>query len=227
MSDIQVPQRIRKDLQAKTSTLAITGAKWVAIGSLSQKSIQMLLVVFLARLLSPEDFGLIAVASLMLIFAGRVKQLGLHGALVQRKEDLEEAANAYFFLNIGLAVLTFALVLAVSPLAAWFFNDNRVALIVNVMALRVLAEAAGAVQRSLTVRALDFRRQTFVLLAETIVTAGVAVFLAVRGLGVWALVYGMVVEPYLSFLQGIYARRGHYAGVTLPLVLCPAWWRSA
>jgi len=193
MSDIQVPQRKQKDLQAKTSTLAITGAKWVAIGSLSQKSIQMLLVVFLARLLSPEDFGLIAVASLMLILAGRVKQLGLHGALVQRKEDLEEAANAYFFLNIGLAVLTFGLVLAVSPLAAWFFNDNRVALIINVMALRVLAEAAGAVQRSLTVRALDFRRQTFVLLAETIVTAGVAVFLAVRGLGVWALVYGMVV----------------------------------
>ncbi len=198
MSDLQVPLRKRKDLQDKTSTLAITGAKWVAIGSLSQKSIQMLLIVFLARLLSPEDFGLIAVASLMLILAGRVKQLGLHGALVQRKADLEEAANAYFFLNIGLAVLTFALVLAVSPLAAWFFNDERVALVVNVMALRLLVEAGGAVQRSLTVRALDFRRQTFVLLAETLVTAGVAVLLAAKGFGVWALVFGMVLGAVLA-----------------------------
>lgn len=196
MTDRQVPQRKTEDLEvreARTSTLAIAGAKWVAAGSLSQKTLNMLLVVFLARLLSPEDFGLIAVISLMLMLAGRLKQVGFHGALVQRKEDLEEAANAYFLLNGGLSVLIFALVLALSPAASWFFNDDRVAPIMNVMAIRFLLEAGGTVQRSLTIRALDFRRQTLILVAESVITASSAIVLAARGFGVWALVFGMLI----------------------------------
>jgi PST family polysaccharide transporter len=187
-------------VSAETSRLAITGAKWVAIGTVSQKALRMLLVVVLARLLTPDDFGLIAVASLVLALAGRVKQLGFHGALIQRQEDLEEASNAYFFLNIGLVTLTFVVILAMSPLAVWFFNDDRVALVINVMAIRLLAEAAGAVQRSLTVRDLAFRRQTFIQLAETCVTAGVAVSLALMGFGVWAMVWGMVLGAAFAAL---------------------------
>ncbi len=177
----------------KTSTLALTGAKWVALGSLSQKLLRMLLIVFLARLLTPDDFGLIAAASLVLALAGRLKQLGFHGALLQRRTDLEEAANAYFYLNTGLVVLTFAAILAASPLSVWFFNDDRVALIINIIAIRLLAEAAGAVQRSLTVRDLDFKRLTYIQLAESAVFTGVAVSLAATGFGVWALVWGMVI----------------------------------
>ncbi|KPK57711.1 MAG: hypothetical protein AMS21_11155, partial [Gemmatimonas sp. SG8_38_2] len=138
-------------MSAETSTLAITGVKWVAIGSVSHRAMRMLLVVILARLLTPDDFGLIAVASLVLALAARLKQLGFHGALIQRQENLEEAANAYFFFNTGLVAFTYAVILALSPVAVWFFNDERVGLVINVMAIRLLAEAAGAVQRSLAV----------------------------------------------------------------------------
>lgn len=182
----------------KTSTLALTGAKWVAIGSLSQKLLRMLLIVFLARLLSPDDFGLIAAASLVLALAGRMKQLGFHGALIQRRTDLEEAANAYFYLNTGLVVLTFAAIVAASPLSAWFFHDDRVALVINIIAIRLLAEAAGAVQRSLTVRNLNFKRLTFIQLAESAVFTGVAVSLAATGFGVWAMVWGMVLGAVVA-----------------------------
>lgn len=176
----------------ETSRLAITGAKWVAIGSLAQKALRFVLIVVLARLLTPDDFGLIATASLVLALAGRVKQLGFHGALLQRRTEVEEAANAYFYLNTATVAITYAAILAIAPLAAWYFKDDRILLVVDMAALRLLAEAASAVQRSLTVRDLDFRKLTVIQLAETFLSSVVAITLAAMGHGVWSMVWGMV-----------------------------------
>jgi PST family polysaccharide transporter len=184
--------------ESSTQTLAIRGAKWMSLGVALQRAVQTVALIVLARLLTPDDFGLIAVAFLVLSFVHRVKGLGLHTALVQQREDLTEAANACFFINTGLTTLTFVLILAVSPFASDFFGDPRAGTVLAVMSLRLFPQALAAVPNTLAVIKLDFRKQTLVMLAESLTSAILSVALALIGWGPWALVAGSLAGALVS-----------------------------
>jgi len=173
-----------------TSTLAIKGAKWMSLGVGLQRVVQTAAIILLARLLVPEDFGLIAVAVLVLSFVNRVKGLGLHTALVQQRGDITDAANACFFINGALTVTTYALILVASPLASRFFDDPRAGAILAVMSLRLFPQALSAVPSTLAVRNLEFRKQTLIVVADALVSAAMSVALALLGWGPWSLVVG-------------------------------------
>ena len=173
-----------------TSTLAIKGAKWMSLGVGLQRVVQTAAIVVLARLLVPEDFGLVAVAVLVLSFVNRVKGLGLHTALVQQRGDITEAANACFFINGAITAATYVLILAMSPLASRFFDDPRAGAVLAVMSLRLFPQALSAVPTTLAMRDLDFRKQTLILLTDGLVSATTSVALALLGWGPWSLVAG-------------------------------------
>jgi len=181
-----------------TSTLAIKGAKWMSLGVGLQRVVQTAAVILLARLLVPEDFGLIAVAVLVLSFVNRVKGLGLHTALVQQRGDITEAANACFFINATLTAITYVIILAASPLASRFFDDPRAGAVLAVMSLRLFPQALSAVPTTLAVRELDFRKQTLISLADGLVSAGVSVGLALLGWGPWSLVAGSLGGAFIA-----------------------------
>lgn len=184
----------------QTSTLALRGAKWVALGMGAQKVVQFLVIICLARLLTPDDFGLLAIASLVLALVLRIRQLGLHSALVRCRENIEQAATASLLLNMGLSAVMYVAVVSASSLIAQFFSDPRAGAVIRIMSLQILLGGMVAVPRALTVRALAFRRQAFITLVESVVTGVVSVALALRGFGVWALVYGMLTGSACSVL---------------------------
>jgi len=174
-----------------TKILAIRGATWATAGLGLQRAVQTLSVLVLARLLAPEDFGLVAVAVLVLNLVNRIKTLGLHTSLVQYTGDIKAAADACFIINGLLTIGTIVLMLAVSPLASEIF-DPRAGPLMAVMSLRLLPQALAAVPATLAVRALNFRKQALIQAAEGLLSAVVAITLAFSGWGPWALVVGFL-----------------------------------
>lgn len=174
-----------------TKTLAIRGATWATLGLGLQRAVQTLSILVLARLLAPEDFGLVAIGVLVLTFANRAKTLGLHTSLIQHDGDERAAADACFLVNTGLTVATVAVIVAISPLISRIF-DPRAGALLAVMSLRLVPQALAAVPSALAVKALNFRKQALIQVAEGLFSACVAVVLAFAGLGPWALVAGFL-----------------------------------
>ena len=155
-----------------------------------QRAAQTGALILLARLLTPDDFGLIAIAGLFLSFANRVKSLGLQTALLQRRDQPISAANTIFWLNGGITAAAVLSIVLASPLASLWFADPRAAAVLSLMSLQLIPQAASSVPSTLAVRQLDFRRQALITVAEGLVTAAVSIALAMLGWGVWALVAG-------------------------------------
>ena len=156
----------------------------------AQRAAQTVALILLARLLTPNDFGLVAIAGLFLSFANRAKSLGLQTALLQRRDQPSSAANTIFWINGGITVAAVLTIVLVSPLASLWFADPRAAAVLSLMSLQLIPQAASSVPSTLAVRRLDFRRQALITVAEGLVTAAVSIAFAVLGWGVWALVAG-------------------------------------
>lgn len=174
-----------------TKILAIRGASWATFGVGLQRVVQTLSVLVLARLLVPEDFGLVAVAVLVLNFVSRAKTLGLHTALVQHSGDDQTAADACFIINGCLTAITIGIIVAASPLASRIFDPQAGALLA-LMSLRLIPQALAAVPSALAVKALNFRKQALIQAADGLVSAVAAVTLALFGWGPWSLVVGFL-----------------------------------
>ncbi|MCG6962570.1 MAG: oligosaccharide flippase family protein [Acidobacteria bacterium] len=193
----------------ETSTLAVRGASWTVFGVGAQRLAQTIALLVLARILVPEDFGLVALATLFLSFAHRTKSLGLQTALLQFRSEVGAAADAAFLINGAITLAVLVLIVVVSPLVSSWFANPRAGAVLVVMSLRLIPQAAAAVPSALAAKALRFRKLALITLVESVVAAVVAVVMAVRGFGVWALVAGSV------------------GGATVAAVLwwCPPEWR--
>ena len=176
---------------SSTKTMAIRGATWATLGVGLQRVVQTLSILLLARLLVPEDFGLVAIAVLVLNFVNRAKTLGLHTALVQHSGDDRAAADACFIINGCLTAITLGVILVASPLVSRVF-DPRAGSLLALMSLRLIPQALAAVPSALAVKALNFRKQALINATEGLISAVVSVALAFIGWGPWALVVGFL-----------------------------------
>ncbi len=154
--------------------------------------------IVLARLLTPADFGLVGMATVFTGFAMIINDVGVSGALVQRAEIDERHRSSLFWLNqiVGLALC--ALTIALAPVIAAFFDAPPLVDILRALSLVFVAGALGVVQQSLLIRAMDFRRLGVVETVAVLVAALVAVALALSGMGVWSLVWQLVLMPALT-----------------------------
>ncbi len=164
------------------------------------KGAVLLTTSVLARLLTKEDFGLVAVGVIAINYLSVVKDLGLGMALIQRRDDINEAANTVFTINI---VLGFALSLIVIPLAPFFaayFEEPMVANVLRWLGASFAINAIGSVHINLLMRNLDYRRKFIPDMGNTIVKGVISIGLAIAGFGVWALVYGQLIGAIASVL---------------------------
>lgn len=183
-----------KNLTQKT----LAGFGWTATSRIAAQVASFALSVFLARVLSPKDFGLLALATVFIGFAQIFGDFGLSAALVQAKSIEETHRSSVFWLNVAVGTAITGLVAALSPLVALFFNEPRVGPLVLALSFSFLLGSFGIVQRSLLLRAMNFRA---IAVADTVsvwLSGAVAISLAYAGWGVWSLVIQGLARAALS-----------------------------
>lgn len=199
-----VPQdQSSKDLTRRT----LAGFGWTAGSRLAGQLASFSLSVILARLLSPKDFGLLALATVFTGFAQLFSDLGLSAALVQAKKIEETHRSSVFWLNVAIGAGITCLLAALSPLIALFFDQPKVQPLVLVLSLSFVLGSFGIVQRSLLLRAMNFRAIAVADTASVWLSGGLAIGLAYSGWGVWSLVVqGLVRATLVSTFLAIAGR---------------------
>ena len=168
---------------------SIRGATYTLAAQVGQGAIQFLSVVVLARLLTPEDYGLAGMAAIFTNFVFVFKDLGLSQAAVQKKNLSEEEASALFWINLAVALGLAGITCAIAPFAAGFYGDGRIAGIVLVSALGlaltgISAQHSAHLQRDMRMGALAFAD-----VASRVVSFLTAAGCALAGFGYWSLVW--------------------------------------
>lgn len=174
-------------------------AQWRLAGSLAAAAFQFGIGVFLARLLTPADFGVVALAFVVLGLTQIVGDLGMAAAVVQRAELTERHIRTAFTLSSLLGIVVAVVVAAAAPVAAAVMREPALTAVLGTLALAFALRGVAGVAGALLRRNLDFRRQFWIDTISYIVGyAGVALTLALLGYGVWSLVWGSLVQAFLA-----------------------------
>jgi O-antigen/teichoic acid export membrane protein len=173
--------------------------------------------LILMNLLVPSDFGLIRFVTIIIGIINLVNELGLSFAVVQKKDFLENELSSAFSLNALLGGMLFVLIFFLAPLCASFFGNDRITVLVRVGAFASFFGGLSVVHRSLLQRRLHYGRLAIVEACSAIIGSGGALYLAMCGFGVWALLAGIFIFNILSscIMMAITPwPRGNYLNVT-------------
>ena len=165
--------------------------RWSFLGEIASKAVTPVVFIVLARLLTPEDFGVVAAATMVISFSQIFWEAGMGKAIIQYQGDRTVAANVAFWINNALGLLIAGTLVASSGLIAErVFHDPRVAPVLQVMAFQVLLSASVSIHIALLQKDLNFRHLFWVRLATVAIPGLASIPLAWYGMGYWALVAG-------------------------------------
>jgi O-antigen/teichoic acid export membrane protein len=170
------------------------GIAWSLSSNVAMQALQFGVGVVLARLLAPEDFGVFAITTIFTGLAATISNVGLGAALVQRREIEERHRRTMLLANL---VSSSAIVLILFGLAPWvggFFKNSLAAPVLIVSSLNFLINAVSSVSFSMMSRALRFRGLALIEAIAAVVYGAVAILLAVRGFGVWSIVWAGIAQ---------------------------------
>src|SRR5215212_10553828 len=175
--------------------------KWSLASEIATKAIPPLVFIVLARLLSSEDYGVMAAGAMVVSFSQIFWEAGLGKAVIQRQSDTAAAANVAFWTNLGLAAIVSLGVIALAkPIATLFFHDPRVAAVLRVMSLQIVLGALASIQTALLQKEMRFDRLFLVRLATASLPGLVSIPFALRGMGYWALVAGTLAGQLIEVI---------------------------
>lgn len=179
-------------------TKALRGIKWVSLSTVVSKSFQAVVLIVLARVLSPQDFGLVGIALIVTTIVSIFQDLGLSSALIQRKDRTEDAANIIFITSIIFGIFWYVMVYFLAPSAAYFFHNEEITLVLRVMGLSFLIVPFGSVQNALLRREFYFKRIFYLNLIPAVVPGTLSMILAFLGFSYWSLVFANLVSSLLN-----------------------------
>lgn len=174
---------------------------WSAIDIGSRQLIQLVVAVFLARLLTPEDFGAVAILAFFSSLVTVVVHSVLGTALIQQRDSSVEQESVVFWLGLIVSAAIAGLFVAIGPSLARFYEIPELALLLAAAGAQVILLALGMVQSALLNRDLRFAELARIGIVASIGSGLVSIVLALWGAGVWALAAQMVMSAAISSLM--------------------------
>ncbi|MEK4129137.1 lipopolysaccharide biosynthesis protein [Solibacillus sp. FSL W8-0474] len=152
------------------------------------QGIQFIVMIVLARMLLPNDFGLIVLVTVFISMAGIITQGGFNLALIQKKKVDEVDFSSVFYLNLFIAFTLYMLLFFTAPYIASFFEQPQLKLILRILALTLFISSFSAIQNSIISREFQFKKLFISTLIASILAGIVGITMASANYGVWALV---------------------------------------
>ena len=168
------------------------GFVWNTVERLVTNGIQFILTIILARLLSPDDYGIIAMPAIFLAIAQVLIDSGFANALIRKPDLNERDLSTAFYFNVVVGVVAYFILFFASPLIADFFNTPILSNLLKVTALVIFLNSLGIVQQAVMTKRMDFKTQAIISAISTFTSGVIGVWMAYSGYGVWALVFQQV-----------------------------------
>lgn len=180
---------------------ATTGVVWSAFERFGQQSCAFFIQVVLARLLVPEEFGLIAMVMVFVAIMNVIADCGFSRAIIQRQELVKADLDTVFYFNVCIACLLYAVLIFIAPWIAHFYNQPLLVPILRCLGVSLILGSFGAVHSALLNREMQFKSLFKATLPSTLISGGIGIACALFGLGVWALVVQILIQRLVFSLS--------------------------
>jgi len=170
---------------------------WKYLERSGSQAAQFIVSIVLARLLAPEDFGLLALIIVFITIANIFVQSGLKTALVQKKDASDLDFSTVFWLSLPIAAAMYAVLFFCAPLIANFYENESLILVMRVLGLTLLFGTLSSVQEAYIQKYFLFKKLFFRSLAVIIPSGILGIALAYLGFGIWALVWQQLANAFL------------------------------
>ncbi len=174
------------DERLKSKTLS--GLFWIFFERSGAQVVSFIVSVVLARLLSPEDYGVISLILVFISICDVFVEGGFGNALIQKKDADDLDFSSVFYFSFIFSVVIYIIVFFAAPFIAEFYAMPIIMPVVRVMGLRIIVASINSVQKSVVSRNMQFKRFFFSTVIGTLISAVVGIVMAYAGFGVWALV---------------------------------------
>ena len=195
---------MRTVTQTDTTTLrqaAARGVAWKIAAELVTQMTRLALLLILARLLTPADFGVASIVLAFLMFVPVLADLGLGASLIQRVHLTEVDRSTVFWASLPLGTSFMLIGIALSWPLARLFDDASIQPLFAVFSVSFLLASLSAVPNALLMRDMEFKSLELRVIAGTLCGASAAIALAVSGAGPWAIVGGEIVNRFVSMVM--------------------------
>lgn len=183
---------------------AVTGMFWSFSDSMATQVTQFIIGLILARILSPEEFGLVGMITVFLAISQSLADGGFGEALIRKKDATDSDYSTVFYFNLFASIVIFAGFYVLAPVIASFYGRTELTDIARVLGVIILINAISITQRTRLTKQIDFRKQMKINLVSALVSGAVAIIMALNGFGVWSLVWRSVIRSLMqAVLLGI------------------------
>lgn len=176
------------------------GLFWSSVERFSNQGVQFFFSIILARLLSPSDYGIVAMVVIFFAIAQTFVDSGFSNAIVRKKDRTESDLSTCFYFNILIGFVFYILLFLCSPFIAEFYGQPILSPIVKISGLNVLINSLCIVQQAQFTIRIDFKTQAKVTLTSTVISGILGILLAYLGYGVWALVWQGVTGSFVRMI---------------------------
>lgn len=166
----------------------VRGVAWSGIDNVVQFGVTFVVSIVLARLLSPDDYGLIGIITIFTAVCNTLINAGFTTALIRKKDATDDDYNTVFIVNIGMSVLLYVVIFLSSSAIADFFHREELTDLTRVSSFGMIIGALALVQQTRLTKQIDFKTQTKITMIASVTSGVIGIILAVLGFGVWALV---------------------------------------
>lgn len=194
---------IKKGLQKKT----LSGLIWSFIDLIANQGIQFIIMVILARLLLPDHFGLIGMIMIFVALSQTLVDSGFSQALIREEKLNKIDYSTIFIFNLFFSIIIYLLIYSIAPLVSQFYSEPRIVNLLRVIGLVVFFQAISIVPRTILIRKVDFKTQAKVSVVSSVLSGLFAIFLAMNGAGVWALVYRILIQKAIESIILIFINK--------------------
>lgn len=166
----------------------ITGFLWKFGEQVSSQLVTFILSIFLARLLSPKDYGVVALVNVFIVLADVFVTSGFGTSLIQKKDSDETDFSTIFYLSELMSIIIYVIIFFLAPLISKFYNNESLTIILRVFALRLPLSAFNGIQQAYISKHLIFKKVFISTTIATILSGIVGIIMAFFGFGVWSLI---------------------------------------
>lgn len=185
---------MEESLKSKT----VKGTFWSSVERFSGQGLQFLIMIVMARKLTPGDYGLVGMLAIFIAISQSIVDSGFSQALIRKQNRTETDNSTVFYFNIVIGVVMYLILFFGAPLIARFYNQPILIPITRLLGLNVVITSLGVVQRALLIVKLDFKTQTNASLGGIIVSGIVGIGMVFLGFGVWAIVWQQLINLIIN-----------------------------
>lgn len=174
--------------QQVNSKIVASNLIWRFLERFGAQIVAFVVSIILARLLDPVVYGTVALVTVFTTILQVFVDSGFGMALVQKKNSDEVDFSTVFYFNIGICAFLYLIMFILAPFIARFYDNEQLSLIIRILSLVLVISGFKSIQSVYVTKHLMFKKFFFATLVGTVISAGVGIFMAYKGYGVWALI---------------------------------------